>query len=130
MIDQKKACLTFAGILTWAINNALDAQRSVLAFAGGASNGLFSSHNAWAVNGEIEGVGLRSSSVGGSAGVLSFVGISDLAEDEFSLGDNGAGTISSPLNLGCWVSTGGAGLCVLSIISSLVVSSGDRRINV
>lgn len=102
----------------------------MFAFAGGASNGLFSSHNAWAVNGEKEGVELRSSGVGGSAGVLSFVGISDLAEDEFFLGDNGARTSSSPLNLGSWVSTGGAGLFVLSIISSLVVSSGDRRINV
>ena len=125
MIHQNKAGLTFAGILTWAINNALDAQRSVLAFAGGTSNGLFSSNNAWAVNAELEGVRLRSSSVGGSAGVLCFIGVSDLAEDEIFLGDNGAGTISGPLNLGSWVTTGGAGFSVLGIISSLVISSGD-----
>lgn len=130
VINQSKAGLTFAGILTWAINNALDAQRSVFAFTGGARNRLFSTNDAWAVNAEVERVRLRTSSVGSSAGVLGFIRVSDLAEDEISLGNNGAGASAGPLNLWRWVSTRGASFCVLGIISSLVICSGDRRVNV
>ena len=108
MINHFKARLTFAGILTWASNNAHDAQTSVLAFTRGAGNGLFSSDNAGTVNAEFERVRLGTGSVGCSAGVFGFIGVGYLAKDEVFLGDNSAGASSSPLNLWSWVSTGRA----------------------
>ena len=130
MINHFNACLTFAGILTWASNNAHDAQTGVLAFARGAGNRLFSSDNAWAINAEFEGVRLGTGSVGSSAGVFSFIVVGNLAKDEVLLGDNSAGASSSPLNLWSWVSTGRAGLSVFLVVFSFIIGTGGGGINV